>query len=124
MNELKIYIELIKKAKDKYEVPETARYLQGELIKLISGRLQECVNDMGITDDSAPYIAFVTEIVADNIKSMSGFNKEAYDELKKQFTNIRYTDTIENEDGGFEGMNFRNKKSSDGDIENHTSEDK
>lgn len=124
MKELKIYIELVKKAKEKYEVPETARYLQGELMKLIIGRLQECVNDMGITDDSAPYITFALEVIADNLKSMETFNKAAYDEINKQFANIRYTDTIENEDGGFEGMNFRNKKSSDGDIENHTSEDK
>lgn len=123
MNELKIYFELMKKAKENGE-PETARYIQTEIMKLIVKRLQECVNDMGITDDSTPYIAFVTEIVADSIKSMPGFNKEAYDELKKQFTNIRYTDTIENEGGGFEGMNFRNKKSSDGGNEDHTSEDK
>lgn len=102
---------------------DKAKAIKKEIVDLFTKPLQECVNDMGITDDSVPYIAFVTEIVADSIKSMPGFNKEAYDELKKQFTNIRYTDTIENEDGDFEGMNFRNKKSSDGDIENHTSEE-
>lgn len=108
---------------NRHGMPHKALAVQQDIINLFLNPLQECVNDMGTTDDSAPYIVFVTEIVADSIKSMPGFNKEAYDELKKQFTNIRYTDTIENEGGGFEGINFRNKKSSDGDTDNHTSED-
>lgn len=109
---------------ERHGLPDKAKAIKKEIVDLFTKPLQECVNDMGTTDDSAPYIAFVTEIVADNIKSMPGFNKEAYDELKKQFTNIRYTDTVENEGGGFEGMNFRNKKSSDGGDETDTSEDK
>lgn len=89
--------------------------------------IQDCVNDLGLNKYSAPFIATALESVLGAVKQSTNLeNDMLYKLLSKNLSYSVFEMTQNKETGKIENIKtyeINNKKSSDGDTDNHTSED-
>lgn len=89
--------------------------------------IQDCVNDLGLNKFSAPFIAVALESVLEATKQAADLENDwLYKELSKNANYSVFEVQQNKETGRIENIRtyeVNNKKSSDGDTDNHTSED-
>lgn len=119
---LKDFINMIKN-----EDKENCGEIVANTLNNYTKEIQDCVNDLGLNKFSAPFIAVALETVLESTKQATDLEDDwLYKELSKNKNYSVFEVTQNTRTGKIENIKtyeVNNKKSSDGDTENHTSED-